>query len=156
MNQHHVAHTKTHAHTHDDFLLRFRKNLLLELIATIKIIGAIFRVTMALLIGIMLFVREFDFPKLVLALLVPPLFIYMIGSHFTLLSTALVISMTSVSIMSLFLSEQGDSFVDWFSKIVDSLFEMADGVTKPSSLSQKLMGFVGFSAIASLFIIFIA
>lgn len=155
MNQHHVAHTETHVRKHDDFLSRFRKNLLSELLLILTIMGAIFRITMTLLMGIMLFLGEFDFPKLVLALIVPPLFIFIIGSHFTLLSSALIISMTSVSIMSLFLSEQGDNFVDWFSKIIDSLFEMADGVTKPSSLSQKLMGFVGFSAIASLFIIFI-
>lgn len=150
-----MAHTENHAPAHDDFLARFRKNLLKELHLTLTCIGAFIRICMALFVGIMIFLGQFNFLKLVLALSIPPLFIFIVGSHFTRLSTALVIGMTSVSIMSLFVSEQGDNFVDWFSKIIDSLFEMADGVTKPSSLSQKLMGFVSFSAIVSLFVVFI-
>jgi hypothetical protein len=155
MNQHHSAHTKTHAQAHDDFLIRFRKNLLKELLLTLAFIGAFFRISMALLVGIAVFLRQFDFPKLVLALIIPPLFIFIVGNYFSLLSTNLVIAMTAISIMSLFLSEPGDNFVDWFSKIIDSLSEMAAGSSTPATLSQKLMGFVGFSAIASLFIVFI-
>ena len=157
MNQPQVTHTdtETHAHIHDDFLVRFRKNLLSEFLLALTIIGAVFRIMMTLLIGIMLFLREFNFVKIVLALIIPPLFIFIVGSHFTLLTTGLVIFMVSVSIMSLFLSEQGDNFVGWFSEIIDSLFERVAESPKSSSLSQKLMGFVAFSAIVSLFIIFI-
>lgn len=155
MNQHHVTHTETHAPAHDDFLARFRKNLLIELLAALKVMRAIILITMALFVGIVVFLGQFNFLKIVLALIIPPLFIFVVGSYFTLLPTALVVVITSVSIMSLFISEQGDNFVDWFSKIIDSLFEVAGGSSTPSTLSQKLMGFVSFSAIVSLFAVFI-
>lgn len=154
MNQHHSAHTETHAHTHDDFLVRFKKNLFNELLLALKKIGAFLRISMTLLIGVMLFLGEFNFMKIVLILIILPLFIFIVGSHFTLLSTGLIIAMTSVSIMSLFVSEPGDNFVEWFSEIVSSLFEGTSEASS-SSLSQKMMGFVTLSAFVSLFLVFL-
>ena len=109
---------------------------------------------MTLLIGVMLFLGEFNFMKIVLILIILPLFIFIVGSHFTLLSTGLIIAMTSVSIMSLFVSEPGDNFVEWFSEIVSSLFEGTSEASS-SSLSQKMMGFVTLSAFISLFLVFL-
>jgi hypothetical protein len=155
MGSHQALHHTTDVRSHDDFLARFTKNLLKETIFALKSIGVIFRMFMILCIGIILFLREFKFMKIVFALILPPLFIVIVGNYFTLLPTNLVIVLALVSAISLAQSEQGTSLTDWISEMIASLLEKSHEASKPASLSQKLMGFVVLSSIASLFIVFL-
>lgn len=154
MSKHLSVHQTKQGFTKDDFLARFRKNLINELLLVIQIAGTIVRLCMILFIGIMVFLSGFNFVRILFALIAPVLFIFIVGSYFTLLPAYLVAGITLVSIASLASSEKGDSLVDWFAEIISSL-SIGLSASTPSSISQKLMGFVGLSAIASLFLVFL-
>jgi hypothetical protein len=154
MNHHHAEHEEVHTSTHDDFPVRLKKNLLKELLFALKNSIVCYRILMTLIIGVILFLKEFDFVKILLPLIIPPVIIFFVGSHLTLLPGYLVFGMTIVAIMSLSLSEKGEKLGEWFVAIWASLFEgTAESTSSP--LPQKLIGFVGFSAVVSFFAILI-
>lgn len=151
----HTSHEKS-SRTRDDFLARFMKNLAKEIVLTARVIRSTFGIIFALLLGIVLFLSEFDLIKKFFAFALFPAVIFLIGTYLTLLPMYLVIAITCVSFYSLTTSDEGSSLVKWFSHLFSSLSE---GLGEPSnskvSLSKKLFGFVALSAIASFFIVFL-
>jgi hypothetical protein len=127
-----------------------------EMILTSKIMRTTFGIFFALVVGIMLFISEFDFMRKLFALVFLPIAIYIIGKYLTLLPMALIIGITLISAFSLVNSEEGDAMFHWYGNIIGSVFEGVPGSsTGETSLSKKLLGFVLLSAVASFFIVFL-
>lgn len=154
MTQHAHMHETAPVSTHADFLARFKKNLVKELVSALGLVLFLIKLFLITTLGIFLFVKDFKFVKIVFALIAPPLFIYIVGSNLTLLSTSLVILMAFVSIMTLYIDKEGDGLVGWFNDVILSLFE-GTAESSSSTITQKLMGFVALSAFVSFFIVFI-
>lgn len=153
MGSHQATHHTSHVRAREDFLARVIKNLGKETVTTLKFLRSCMGLFFAITLGIILFVKEFDFIKIVIALIFPLLFIYGIGNYLTLLPANLIIGMVVLAAISLAQSEKGTSLTDWFSEIFTIMFS---AYKEPSSLTltQKLMGFVSFSSVVSFFIIF--
>ncbi len=154
MNQHAHMHETAPISAHADFLARFKKNLRKELAGVLQTVFFIIRLICISLIGIFLFIKEFNISSILFALIAPPLFIFLVGSNLTLLSKYLIALMVSASIISLYSSKEGESFIGWIDDVIHSLME-GSAESANSSLSQKLMGFVILSAIISFFLVFL-
>lgn len=153
MNQHVHMHTTTSISTHADFLVRLKKNFLKELLRVFHAVSFLIKILLLIIIGVILFVKEFSFARIVVAVSMPPLFIYIVGNHLTLLPVYLVTIMALVSIVSLASSKEGSNLMEWFTEIIDTIFQVSIE-SSPSTISQKLIGFVALSAIVSFFIVF--
>jgi hypothetical protein len=151
------AHSDTkHTSGHDDFLVRFRKNLVKELILSIKIMRMAFGVIFAVVFGFFFFIKEFDFAKKFFALAFLPAATYIMGTYLTLLPMTIIIAVTIVSLFSLANAKEGDDVFNWFGDIIGSVVEASTAGSKDEiSLSKKIFGFVVLSSVASFFIVFL-
>jgi len=150
------THYSKRTKSHDDFLSRLRKNLIKEVVVVSKIVRIAFGLIFAISLGIMLFLSEFDIVKKFFALAFLPVVIFLIGKYLTLLPMYLVMGIALMSILSLASSEEGDNLVSWISGMMSSLSEGLSGSSPTTtSLTQKLLGFVTLSAVASFFIVYL-
>ena len=143
------------AHAKDDFLVRFQKNLVKEIVTAGKIAKTIFGIFFAITLGIILFVSEFDLTKKFFACAFIPVVILLIGTYLTLLPMYLVIAVTLMALYSLASADEGAKLAGWFDGMVDSIFEGPGSTSKDVPLSKKLLGFMALSAVASFFIVFL-
>lgn len=150
-----LDHEKT-THAQGGFGARLRKNLGKELATISSIARPVFGMTFALILGILLFISEFNLVRMIFALIALPLGIFFVGKYLTLLPMYIVIGMAVISIVSISSSDKGDNLVNWFTEIIDSFLGAFKKVeSKSSTLSQKLFRFVMFSAVASFFLVFL-
>ncbi len=94
MNQHLAGSIHGTTSTHDEFFVKFKKNLYKELILAWEIICLIHNVFRALFVGIILFIFEFPLAKEVASIIVPPVGIFLAGKYLTLLPMFIVIPLS--------------------------------------------------------------
>lgn len=94
----HIKHVDTHAHsTQDDFLVRFRQNLLKETKWGISLLRFIFyTILSAFFYGFITWLFEFDEVKAFFAVIMPPLVIYFLGEYLTLIPIFFVVALMLV------------------------------------------------------------
>lgn len=156
MNAHAQTHHSDHIRSRDDFSVRFRKNLMKELVQALKAARCLFGFFFAFIFGVVLFISEFDFVKKFFAVAFIPVVLFFVGKYLTILPIYLVIAVAITSILSLSSSEEGAGLSGWFSNSIGSFSEAFSGApSAETSLSQKLLGFMALSAVASFFIIFL-
>jgi hypothetical protein len=153
MGEQKTTSAKHHHMIIDDFSLRVLRNLRKELLASLRTAQFIGWLLLAIGLGVALFIAEFKLVKVIFAFLMPPVFIYLVGTYLTLLPSVIVITITIISLVSLSLSEQGSNIESWFAESFVSYFEWPSA-TASSTITQKLIGFVTLSAIASLLLVF--
>jgi fatty acid desaturase len=88
-----ATHASHHTHTlHDDFLVRFRQNLLKETKWGLSVLSfVLYTIILTTLIGFIQWLFEFDEVKAFFGVLFPPFFIYYFGEYLTLIPTFFVI-----------------------------------------------------------------
>ncbi len=124
-------HHEKHTHSENVFFMRFRKNLIKELVASLKMISFLINLTLVSILGIVLFMNEFDFVKQILTIAIPPAFIFLAGKYLTLLPMYLVVPLACIPIASIILYN-----------------------SKNNGAIRGAIGFVGVSILASLFLVF--
>lgn len=151
------AHSDTkHISGHDDFLMRFRKNLVKELVLSTKIMRTVFGIIFAVVFGFFFFIIEFDFAKKFFALVFLPTATYIMGKYLTLLPMTIIIAVTIVSLFSLANAKEGDDVFNWFGDIIGSIVEASTAKSGGEvPLSKRIFGFMVLSTVASFFIVFL-
>ncbi len=132
MNQLIQIHQGKSIHTHDDFLKRFRKNLLKELRAISSILTVIMAFVKTFLLGAVLFIFEFELFKEVLSIIFPSVAIFLIGYYLTLLPFYIVFPLACIP------------------AIMFPLYEVTAG-----KVAKRILGFLGVAMFFSLFIVFL-
>ncbi len=118
-------------HSENLFWMRFRKNLIKELVTSFMMIGFLINLTLVSILGIILFINEFDFVKQILTIVTPPAFIFLAGKYLTLLPMYIVIPLACIPILSIILYN-----------------------SKNNGAIRGVIGFIVISIIASLFLVF--
>ncbi len=132
MNQHTHANKEIHGQIPSDFLIRFRKNLIRELVSVLQYFSFFIRVVMVTFFGVLTFLGEFSILKTILQIVLPPVMIFVFGKYLTVLPMYLVIFLSSVPV------------------VIFALYN-----TVLSKITLVIIGFISISVVYSLFAIFL-